>query len=402
MKFNYQARTKEGKIQTGNINASSREAAANLLQKYNLYVTSLKKVKTKDFLPKKLKFFKKISKKELSIFSRQLAVMLDSRVPVVQSLLSLAAQTPKVEFKEKIIKISGLIEEGNSLSGAFAYYPEIFDVFYISLLKSGEASGKISESLYYVSEHLEREYDIMSQVKVAMIYPVLLLVVLLAVATVVMVGVIPQFVKLLEEVGTELPLVTRIMLGFYKFLKNFGWILLIAFLALIVFLVYYLRTKEGKKIYDKTSLTLPFIGGFFQKVFLIRFSENISVLLNAGVPITRALEITGNIIGNFVYKKIISEAEKKVSEGEKISFTLVKYPEVVPAFVIQMIKVGEDTGKLDKTLMEVVNFYQKEVQRGVDTFITLLEPILLIFLGVIVALLAASVFMPLYGMLGAM
>ncbi len=402
MKFDYKARTKKGKIQTGTISASSREAAANLLQKYNLSATSLKEVKTKVFLRKKLKFFKKISKKELAIFSRQLAVMLDSRVPVVQSFLSLASQTSNVEFKEKIIKVSELVEEGSSLSEAFAYYPKIFNIFYVSLIKSGEASGKISESLYYLSDHLEREYDIASQVKSAMVYPLLVLFVLLTIMIVIVVGVVPGFTELLEEVGEEVPLITRIMLGFYGFLKNFGWILMIAFLGLIIFLVYYSRTKEGKKVYDKISLTLPFIGGFFQKVFLIRFSENLSVLLDAGIPITRALEITGKIIGNFVYRRIISEAEKKVSEGEKISSTLVKYPEVVPAFVVQMIKVGEDTGKLDKTLMEVVNFYQKEVQRGVNTFISLLEPILIIFLGGMVALLAVSVFMPLYGMLGAM
>ncbi len=402
MKFEYKARTKKGKIQTGTISAFSREAAANLLQKYNLYATSLKEVKTKVFLRKKLKFFKKISKKELAIFSRQLAVMLDSRVPVVQSFLSLASQAGSVEFKEKIIKISELVEEGNSLSEAFAYYPKVFNIFYISLIKSGEASGKISESLYYLSDHLEREYDIESQVKSAMVYPLLVLFVLLTIMIVIIVGVVPGFIALLEEVGEDIPLITRIMLGFYEFLKDFGWILIIAFLGLIIFLVYYSKTKEGKKVYDKIPLTLPLIGGFFQKVFLIRFSENLSVLLNAGLSITRALEIVGDIMGNFVYRKIISEAKKRVSEGEKISSTFVKYPEVIPVFVVQMIKVGEDTGKLDKTLMEIVNFYQKEVQRGVDTFISLLEPILIIFLGGMVALLAVSVFMPLYGMLGAM
>jgi len=402
MKFEYQARTRDGRVQSGTINASNRGTAANLLQKYNLYVTSLEEVKTKGLSLKKIKFFKKISKKELAIFSRQLAVMLDSRVPVVQSLLSLASQITKPDFKEKIIKISELVEEGSSLSGAFAYYPEIFDVFYISLLKSGEASGKISESLYYLSDHLEREYDITSQVKAAMVYPIVILLTLFLLFIVILVGVIPGFTQLLDEVGADIPLLTRIMMGFYEFLKNFGWILLIAFIALITFIVYYLRTKEGKKIYDRTSLTLPLLGGFFQKVFLIRFSENLSVLLAAGIPITKALRITANIIGNFIYRKIFFEAEKKVSQGEKISSTLVKYPEVVPAFVIQMIKVGEDTGKLDKTLMEVVNFYQKEVKRGIDTFISLLEPLLILFLGAVVALLAVSVFMPLYGMLGAM
>ncbi len=402
MKFTYQARTKEGKIQAGTIEASSREAASSLLQKYDFYVTSLKKVKTRTWQSKKFKFFKKVSKKELAIFSRQLAVMLESRVPVVHSLLSLAAQTTKTEFKEKIIKISELVEEGNSLSEAFSLYPRIFNIFYISLLKSGEASGRISESLYYLSDHLEREYDIMATVKGAMLYPVLVLLVLLSVIIIIIVGVIPSFTDILEEVGGDIPLMTRMMLSFYDFLKNFGWLLIISFVGLIIFLVYYLKTDEGKKTYDKMSLSVPLVGGFLQKFFLIRFAENISTLLSAGLSINRALRITKDIIGNFVYKRIISEAENEVSKGEQISSVLIKYPEVVPAFVTQMIKVGENTGKLDKTLMEIVNFYNKEIDRGVETFMSLLEPILIVFLGLVVGLLAVSVFMPLYGMLGAM
>jgi len=188
-------------------------------------------------------------------------------------------------------------------------------------------------------------------------------------------------------------------LGFYQFLRHFGWILIAAFLGLIAFIVYYLRTKEGKKIYDKFSLGVPLVGGFLQKVFLTRFSENLSTLIGAGLSITSALAIVKEIIGNNVYKKIIADVEKGVTEGEKISTILIKYPDTIPPFVTQMIRVGESTGKLDKTLMEIVNFYQKEIERGVDTFMSLIEPILIIFLGIVVAILAFSVYMPLYKML---
>ncbi len=399
MKFSYKARTKEGKIQSGAIDASSREAAAALLQKYNLFVTYLEKVKPSRFSFKKFKLFKKISQKDLAVFSRQLAVMLESRVPVVHSLLILASQSVKSEFKEKILKISELVEGGNYLSDSFAFYPEIFDIFYVNLLKSGEASGKISQSLYYLSDHLEREYNMMARVKNAMIYPIMVLTVLLVVIIIIIVGVLPSFTEMLKEAGGDVPIITRLLLGFYGFLRKAGWIIIIAFLGLIAFIVYYLKTKDGKRLYDKFSLNLPLVGGFLQKVFLTRFSENLSTLITAGLSINQALKIVGDIIGNFVYKRIVAEVEKGVSEGEKISSILIKYPEVVPPFVTQMVRVGESTGKLDKTLMEIVNFYQKEIERGVDTFMSLIEPILIIVLGVIVALLAVSIYMPLYKML---
>ncbi len=399
MKFFYKARTKEGKIQTGELEASSRETAADLLQKYNLYATSLTEVKTRRFLFKKPKFFKKVSQKELAIFSRQLSVMLESRVPVIHSLLILASQTPRPEFREKILKISESVEEGKALSESFSYYPEIFNIFYTNLLKSGEASGKISQSLSYLSEHLEREYNIMARVKNAMIYPILVLFVLATVIVIIIVGVVPGFTEVLKEAGGDIPFMTKVMLGFYQFLRHFGWILITAFLGLIAFIVYYLRTKKGKKIYDKFSLGIPLVGGFLQKVFLTRFSENLSTLIGAGLSITSALAIVKEIIGNNVYKKIIADVEKGVTEGEKISTILIKYPDTIPPFVTQMIRVGESTGKLDKTLMEIVNFYQKEIERGVDTFMSLIEPILIIFLGIVVAILAFSVYMPLYKML---
>lgn len=398
MKYTYQARTKEGKIETGTVEASSKDSAAALLQKYNIYVTSLKEIKSPFSI--KIKFLEKASKKDLAIFSRQMAVMLDSRVPVIQSLTSLAVQIRKEAFREKILKISQMVEEGSPLSEAFGTYPDTFSVFYVNLIKSGEASGKISEALYYLSDHLERESDIESQLKSAMIYPIFVLCVLFVVLLIVMIFVMPKLVELLKETTSKPPFFTMLMISFYDFLMGYGWILLVAFFSLIGFLIYYFRTKEGKKKFDEVSLKIPFWGTMLQKIFLIRFSENISTLVSAGLSINKALQITRDTITNHVYKKIIIEVEKDVSEGEKISSVLIKHPEHVPIFVVQMIKVGEETGKLDKTLMEIVNFYQKEVQRAVDTFTALLEPILIVFLGIVVALLAVSVLSPLYGAMG--
>jgi type IV pilus assembly protein PilC len=309
-------------------------------------------------------------------------------------------QTKNPNFKQKIIKISQLVEEGNSLSEAFAKYPDIFNIFYTSLIKTGEASGRISESLYYLSDHLEREHDIESQIKSAMIYPAFVICVLAGVVLIIMFFVMPRLIDLLKQTATKPPFFTALMMNFYAFMMNFGWIVIVGFMALAVFIVYYFTTKEGKKKYDAWLLKTPLIGSFFKKIYLITFAENISTLISAGLSINNALKITKDAINNFVYKKIIAEVGDGVSEGQKISAILVKYQDFIPPFVVQMIEVGEETGKLDKNLVEIVNFYQKEVNRAVATFTALLEPILIIVLGGIVALLAVSVIEPLYGALG--
>lgn len=399
MKYIYQARSKDGKMETGTVEASSKEAAALILQKYNIFVTSIKKQTSLILRAENITFLNKISQKDLAIFSRQLSVMMRARVPISQSLKSLAGQTKNQSFKEDILKISSLVEEGNSLSMAFGTFPKVFNIFYVSLIKTGEASGKISESLSYLSEHLEREHDISSQIKGALIYPIFVISVLSIIIPIVIFFVMPQIIGLLEETAKEPPVFTLMMIGFYEFLAHYGWVVIIGFFSLIGFIIYYFTTKKGKIRYDELSLKIPFLSGFLKKIFLIRFAESISTLIGAGISINKALRITRDTVGNSVYKKILTETEERVSEGEKISSVLIKYPDYAPPFVVQMIQVGEETGTLDKNLMEIVDFYGKEVKRAVETFTALLEPILIIFLGVIVALLAASVLEPLYGAL---
>ncbi len=399
MKYTYRARTKEGKIETGTIEAYSKETAALLLQKYNVFVTSLQE--QEDESPWfKFVVERSVNKKDITIFFRQLSVMLQSRVPVVQSLQSLASQTAKNKFKEVINKVSTLVEEGIPLSEALNTYPNIFDNFYISLVRSGEASGNISGALDYISVHLEREGDIVSQLRQAMVYPIFVMGVLVIVIGIIIVAVIPRVVDLIKESGSKPPLFTRITLSFYEFLQHWWWALAVGLLLLVLAIIFYLRTNEGKEGYDKIALKIPFLGEMLKKVFLARFCGNIATLITAGISINRALEITGEAVNNVVYKEIIHEIGRGVSEGEKMSSVMAKHHSYFPPFVIQMIKVGEETGKLDKTLVEVVNFYQKEVKRSVDLFTSLIEPVMIIFLGIIVAALAISVLAPLYGALG--
>lgn len=401
MKFSYRARTKEGKIETGEIEAYSKEAAVLLLQKYNIFVTSLEESATKGFARfKNIRFERKVSKKDLAIFFRQLSVMLESRVPVVQSLASLAEQTSKHNFKKVVTEVSTLVEEGIPLSGALASHPDIFNNFYVNLVKSGEASGNISASLNYISEHLEREDDIASQLKHAMVYPAFVVCVLMVVIGIIIIEVMPKITALIKESSTEPPFFTVMMINFYDFLGRYWWALLIGLFFVVVSLIYYFHTSLGKKNLNTLSLKVPFVGAVLKKVFLARFCGNISTLLISGISINKALKITEDTVNNVVYKKIIVEIGKEVSEGEKMSMVMAKHQDYFPSFVVTMIKVGEETGKLDKTLVEVVAFYQKEIKRSIDLLTSLIEPIMIIFLGIIVAVLAVSVLAPLFGALG--
>jgi len=400
MKYIYKARTKAGKMETGTIEAYSREAATLLLQKYNIFVTYLEEQGDGGSFLGFLKFENKVSKKELAIFFRQLSLMLQSRVPVVASISSLSAQTNKVGFKKILQEISGLVQEGVPLSEAFSAYPNIFNNFCVSLVKSGESTGNISGSLAYISEHLELENDIMAQIRQAMVYPMFVICVLFVVLGIIVIEVIPRIIDLIKETNSKPQFFTSMMLSFYGFLGSY-WIHMVSGLFFaVVILIYYFSTASGKKNYDALSLNTPFLGGLLKKVYLARFCSNVSTLITAGISINKALKITEDTVNNIVYKGIISEVERGVSGGEKMSLVMVKYQNYFPNFIVQMIKVGEETGKLDTTLMEVVGFYQKDIKRSVDLFAGLLEPIMIIFLGIIVAILAISVLSPLYGVLG--
>jgi len=399
MKFNYQARTKSGEIQSGTIEASSKEAALSLLHKYDLYVTFIEKARAL-FWEKKIAIFERITSKEVVMFSRQLSIMFRSQVSLIEALQTLAEQTKNQNFKEKILKISQEVEGGAPFSKALALYPHIFSSFYVSIVKSGESSGNLSESLDYLAKHLEREYRLLSGVRGAMIYPIFIIVVMFIVLIAMVIFVFPHFTEILTQSQIELPLVTKIVLAFFEFLRKRGWILFGGIVGLAVFLWRYSKSPRGRKILDKFFLGLPLIGSFFKKIYLTRFAENLSTLISGGLPIVQSLEITGDIVGNSVYQKIILKIKEEVKKGRTISSVLSGYPASFPPLTVQMVLVGEKTGTLSKTLEDIATFYQQEVERGIDNLLSILEPVLIVFLGLVVGFVVMAVFIPMYQMMG--
>lgn len=395
MRFNYQARTKTGEIQSGTVEASTREAAFDVLKGHGLYVTILEPAGV-PFYARRLKIFQIITRKDIVLLSRQLAIMFKSRVPLVETFQTIASQTRKPNFREKILKIAEEVEGGTSLSKALSLYPKIFSPFYISMVRSGEASGKLTDVFMYLAEYLEKEHQFRGKIKGAMIYPIFIIFVFIAVVSVIMVFVIPQLAEVLKEAGRELPLLTRAVIGTSEFLRNYGIIVILVFLFL-VFIIYRLtKTEIGKEFLGRYLLKMPLIGSFLKKLYLARFALNLSTLISGGLPIAQALQISGEVVGNEVYQEIIAETKDEVKKGETISSVLEKYPEFIFPLFYQMIVVGEKTGTLDSSLMNVVDFYQLDVDRTLDSLVKLLEPICIILLGGLVAGLMASVLMPLY------
>lgn len=396
MKFRYKAKTKEGKVQKGIIEAFSKKGALNVLEKYGFYIISLEEAKKLSFFQQDI-ISQKVSLKDITIFTRQLSVMLKSAISPVEALRSQVFQAEHQEFREKILKIAEMVETGSSLSQAFSTYPKIFDSFYVNSVKSGEASGKVADSLNYLAGHLESEYNLKSKIKGAMIYPIVVITASIAVFGLVMFFIVPRMTSVLEEMSVELPASTKFIIFLSNFTKAGGWILIVVFFAALFFIPQYLKHSEkGKKFYDRLSLQIPVLGDFYKKVYLSRFAENLSVLIKAGLPITQALKITRKIIGNSVYEEIIENTEERVARGETISSVLLRYPKEIPSFLAQMVSTGENTGRLDDTLKNAVDFYGGDIERFVNNLTKIIEPVMIILLGIMVGILVISIFVPLF------
>ncbi len=263
MKFNYQARTKTGEIQTGIIDASSREGAVSILQKYGLYITALEEAEHAPFYARKIKLFEKVSQKDKVLFSRQLAIMFSARVSLVESLRTLANQTNNPYFREKISGITDDVEAGTSLSLAISKHPETFSPFYVAMVKAGESSGKLSGSLEYLAEHLEKEYYLINRIKGAMVYPALVFFFALLVLVLMFFFIIPQLTEVLEQTGGEMPTITKMVIIFTKFLKEWALFFILIFILLVISIFIFYKSKAGKEFFDKFF----FKNSFYRQLF---------------------------------------------------------------------------------------------------------------------------------------
>lgn len=398
MKFAYQAKNFEGRTFTGVIEASTRDEVLDALSTKGLFPTSLEEDAPKGLMEMKIKlpFSGRISQKDIVMFSRQLAIMMDSNVSPAEALDALANQTANKSMQEKLARIATDVRGGSLLSKAFSKYPEIFSIFYVNMVRSGEVSGDLPKILERTADHVESEYNIRVKTMGAMTYPIVILTIFVLIFIVIMVFVIPGLVKVLTASGQSLPITTQIIIAISNFFVHQWYIVTAFFAALIAFFYYYPKTKEGKDFFDATILKLPVFGNFFRNLFLARFAENLSTLIAAGIPIADALEVVADLIGNNVYRRVILDIKNRVVKGEGVSYALAVHEKAVTPLFVQMASVGEKTGRLDSSLLNIVRFFKREAEIFIDSLSSIIEPIMIIGLAVMVAFLVASVLLPIY------
>jgi len=398
MQFNYIVRTKEGEIQSGTIVAPSLEVAIQTLQSYNLIVISCQPAEHLPLFFRQIKIFQRVKTKEMVSFFQQLAILYGAKVPLVQSFNVLARQQKNSYFRDILLKIGQDVEAGLVLSRALAKYPKEFSLFYINLIKSGEVSGNLEDTFNYLAEHLEKQYYLTSRIRGAMIYPAFILGGFIFVLILMLTMVIPKLVNILKESGQELPFLTRMIIDVSDFFISWWWLILLVIICILIAGWQYHNKPEGKRFFDLMKLKIPIFGPIFQKVYLARFSENLGTLIKGGLPILQALQISSEVVGNEIFASLISEAKEEVKIGNTISSVFERYSEEIPPMVTQMISIGEKSGQLDFVLGKIANFYTREVDNTVKNLSGLIEPILIVILGVGVGILLIAILKPIYNL----
>ncbi len=395
--FEYRARDKNGEIRQGVIEAASQEGAVDTLHQAGLIVVSIQQ-KGVSFLAR---FYVsgRPKQKDIVIFSRQLATLFEGQVPVVQALKTLVAETQKKSLQKIIAQVLDDITGGLSLSQAMGKYPYAFSAFYVNLVRSGEESGKLQDVFSYLADYLERNYYITTKVKNAMVYPAVVLSVFVIVLTLMMVIVVPRLAVIFAETGQSLPFYTQAILSLSFILRDLGILILILLIVGVVVLIQWKKTREGKLFFDHLWVRLPIISALTQKLYMARLTDNLRTLIMGGIPILRALAITGDVVGNDVYKQATTEAIESVKAGNTIASAFERTKEI-PALVTGMIRIGETSGRLDFILASIARFYQRDVDATVDNLVALVEPILILVLGLGVAILVSSIMVPIYSLVG--
>lgn len=401
MLFNYQAIDNTGAPKNGSIDASNVDIAISSLQRRGLVITSIhEEGENTSVLSMNLSFFDRVSNKDVVILSRQLATLFEAQVSALRIFRLLAGETTNKLLARSLATIADDLQSGSSISAALSKHPKIFNEFYISMVKAGEESGKLNDTFNYLADYLDRTYALVAKARGALIYPAFVVITFITVMILMFTMVIPKISAILTESGQDIPIYTKVILGISNFLVSYGFILLGILIVGGFFLVRFVRTPEGKLSFDHFKLAIPVVSTLFKKLYLSRLADNMNTMLIAGIPMIRALELTSAVINNTVYKNIINNAVEGVKAGKPVSESLSGNTEI-PGIMTQMMKVGEESGELGSILKTLANFYAREVTTAVDALVDLIEPLMIVFLGGGVAILLASVLIPIYNIASA-
>ncbi|KKW10793.1 MAG: hypothetical protein UY50_C0026G0020, partial [Parcubacteria group bacterium GW2011_GWA2_49_9] len=354
----------------------------------------------KSFFKRDLVFWNRIKAKDIVILSRQISTLFEAQVSALRIFRLLAIEIENPLLRDVLISISDDIQGGSSISKALSKHPRVFSSFYVSMVRSGEEAGKLDTTFGFLADYLERTYEVTSKAKNALIYPIFVIITFVGVMVLMFVTVIPSISTLLTESGQAIPVYTRVVLGISKFLVNYGWLILILLILGGLFAWRFSKTPNGRYTFSELKIRIPYIGSLYRKLYLSRIADNLHTQLSAAIPIIRSIEITAEVVDNAVFESALTVAAEEVKGGSSIADAFGK-SRVIPGIMIQMIKVGEESGELGNILETMARFYRREVANAVDTLVSLIEPALIILLGLGVGFLLASVLVPIYSIAGA-
>ncbi|MDF1496582.1 MAG: type II secretion system F family protein [Patescibacteria group bacterium] len=398
--FRYQVRIPDGRIQSGIVEAEDNDSAIEALEERQYEVLSIEPYagisKGADSF---LRFLNKVKNKELVATIRMLAVMVSASVPIVDSVRNIVHQTKNPRLKEIMADIANEIEGGAKLSDAMERYPNIFSGFFTNMIRSGETTGQLSEVLNYLADQQEKDFDIKSKLRGALMYPAFIIAGMFVAGFVMMVYVVPKLTQVIIEAGAELPLSTRILIGFSSILVNFWWVLILGAIIIGIFMWAWLKTEEGRYNFDKIKLNIPIFGGLLRDIYIVRFCQSMYTLMKGGQTLVQGLEVAASVIGNEVWKRMIMDTIIAVNDGESI-VSVMQNSRYVPQMAVQMMAVGEDTGQLTDILKRISDFYSRSVDNASATILTLIEPIVIVTLGLGVGLMVSAIMIPLYNISG--
>lgn len=388
-KYIYKARNWEGKIVTSEVDGESKESVIQKLRERGFFVTTIKE-KSKEIVL----FQKKVKPQEVAIFARQFATMIGSGVPLVRCLNILQEQVENPKFAEIIRKLRQDVEAGSTFSAALEKHPVIFSNLFVNLVKAGEAGGILDEILERLANYLESSEQLKAKVKGALTYPAVVICIALGVVVFLLTFVLPSFQSIFEGMGNvELPLPTKLLLDASAFMRAYFIYLGIAFFFAVGAIKRFLSTKQGTRLLDTNILKVPALGMMLRKVAVARFTRTLGTLIASGVPILQALEVTAETAGNVIISDAVHKTRVSIKEGESIAEPL-RQSKVFPPMVVQMIAVGEETGELDAMLSKIADFYDQEVDTSVKALTSVIEPIIIVFMGLVIGGIVMAIFLP--------
>ena len=393
--FRYSAKEKSGKTITGVMDCADERTLIGLLQKKELVIISIRQEKSKDKTPFHIKLGKKIKLGELVLFSRQLATMIDSGIPLVQGLEILTEQVEHKDFKQIIGEVKKDVSTGSGFYEALAKHPRAFSPLFVNMVKAGESSGTLADIMDRLATYLEKTDSLRRKVKAAMTYPIVVSIMAILITLVMMIKVIPVFKSMFSDFGGKLPLPTLMLISVSDFLIHFFFVWTGLIVIGVIALVKFIKTEPGRVMFDRFKLNMPIFGTIIRKVAVSKFSRTLATLVKSGVPILSALEIVAKTAGNTIIEKAVLKVRGSIREGESLTEPLM-HSKVFPPLVVRMISVGEQTGELEKMLTKIADFYDDQVDAAVSGITSLIEPLIIAFLGIVIGTIVICMFMPIF------